>query len=59
MIDMLAANSVQVLVDTTGKLWVNIDGKCELRIGHCKLIVLDDPDRGEDVVYEDKTAVAE
>ena len=42
---------VEVLVDSTGKLWVNVDGKCALRISHCRLIEIDDPIRGRDIVH--------
>ena len=38
MIDMLDAESVEVLLDDTGKLWVNVDGACRLRIGSIKYI---------------------
>lgn len=33
MIDQLDANHVEILSDSTGKLWINIDQKCALRIG--------------------------
>ena len=36
MIDMLDAEKVEVLLDDTGKLWVNVDGACRLRIGAIK-----------------------
>lgn len=33
MNDILSANIVEITIDKTGKLWVNVDGKCQLRIG--------------------------
>jgi hypothetical protein len=56
MLDIIDAGTVEVTVDTTGKLWVNIDGKCALRIEHCRLIVMDDHLRGQGVIY-DETAI--
>lgn len=53
MIDLLSTNSVEIQVDSTGKLWINIDGKCTLRIGHAKLITVDDPIRGLDEIYSE------
>jgi hypothetical protein len=35
MTDLQEVNTVEISVDQTGKLWINIDGKCALRIGHC------------------------
>lgn len=36
MIDLKTADAVDVSVDEFGKLWLNIDGKCVIRIGHVK-----------------------
>jgi hypothetical protein len=58
MDDRLDANIVEVTVDSTGKLWVNVDGRCALRIGHCKLVVYDDPIRGRDTSYANKGEIA-
>jgi hypothetical protein len=33
-IELPMAKVVELEIDATGKLWVNIDGKCLLRIGH-------------------------
>lgn len=38
MNDLHEANTVEIEVDNTGKLWVNIDGKCALRIGKCHMV---------------------
>jgi Lon protease-like protein len=38
MIDQLDAETVEVKVDQFGKLWVNVDGICRLRIGKIKHI---------------------
>lgn len=40
--------NVEVLVDATGKLWVNVDGQCVLRIR-----------RARNVIATTKTSVAE
>lgn len=53
MDDRIDANAVEFTVDETGKVWVNVDGKCVLRIGHAKHVIADDPVRGLDVVYQD------
>lgn len=54
MDDRLNANSVEITVDSTGKVWVNIDGKCALRIGHAKVVIVDDHVRGQDTIYEER-----
>ncbi len=54
LVDMLDAASVEVLVDSTGKVWINVNGACALRIGHADIVVIDDHKRGLDVVYEKK-----
>lgn len=38
MCDLIDAEVVEVLIDSTGKLWVNVDGLCKLRIGHADSI---------------------
>jgi Lon protease-like protein len=38
MVDMLDAEVVEVTLDQFGKLWVNVDGVCRLRIGKIKHI---------------------
>ena len=37
--DALKAEVVEITVDDTGKLWVNVDGRCVLRIGHCDSVI--------------------
>jgi hypothetical protein len=34
VVDLWAANHVEILIDQTGKLWVNVNGRCRLRTGH-------------------------
>jgi hypothetical protein len=41
MIDMLNAGTVEIEIDETGKLWINVDGACQLRIGKAENIILD------------------
>lgn len=43
MDDRLDAEVVAIQVDTTGKLWININERCAIRIGHVKALVLDFP----------------
>lgn len=52
MDDRVGAKEVEVIVDNLGKVWVNVDGKCALRIGHADVVTCDDPVRGLAVVYE-------
>lgn len=52
--DMLDAEGVEVVVDAAGKLRVNVDGVCVLRIGKCKHVTFEDPIRAFDNVYEEK-----
>jgi len=33
MIDLPEANHIEIVTDATGKVWVNVDEKCQLRIG--------------------------
>lgn len=42
---------VEVSVDERGVLYVNVDGVCRLRAQNCKLITMDDPLRGYDIVW--------
>ena len=51
--DMLEAKAVEVFIDGTNKMWVNVDGKCLLRIGKVRYITIDDPNRK--VTLEAKT----
>jgi hypothetical protein len=41
MIDMVTADSVEFVIDMTGKIWVNVNGVCRLRIGRAKTVVID------------------
>lgn len=54
MQDAFSAETVEIQVDNTGKLWVNIDGRCALRIGHCRIVECNNPIRGKEIVYEAK-----
>lgn len=40
MQDISDADSVEIQVDSTGKLCININGVCALRIGRCKSITM-------------------
>ncbi len=48
LVDILDAEGVEVIVSDDKKLWVNVDGQCLLRIGHCTNITMDDPFRGRE-----------
>lgn len=43
MIDLIDIQCVEVLVDKTHKLWINVGGKCLLRIGHVSEVKIDLP----------------
>ena len=40
MVDLLDATIIDLTCDETGKVWVNVDGKCLVRIGKVKHISL-------------------
>lgn len=39
--DRLTAQEVELLCDKNGKVWVNVDGICVLRVGHVERVVID------------------
>ena len=53
MIDKTNVKSVEVVVDSRGKVWVNIDGECALRVQHAQVILIDDPYRGRDTIRDE------
>ena len=50
MTDLRTAGEVQVLADSTGKVWVNVDGVCLLRIEIVTELMIDTSLRGSDGV---------
>jgi hypothetical protein len=40
MIDLLQAKIIDLTCDETGKVWVNVDGKCLIRIGRVEYVSL-------------------
>lgn len=42
MKDLLNADEVEVIVDQFGKVWVNVDGQCVLRVGKAASFVVED-----------------
>lgn len=54
MDDRVLALSVEITVDSSGRVWVNVDGECVLRIQHARYVYMDDPIRGQAGVYRDK-----
>ena len=41
MLDLREASQVQIRTDRNGKVWVNLNGKCLLRVGHAYDIVME------------------
>lgn len=41
MLDLLKAQVVEVRMSHEGVLWVNVDGKCAVRIGEVENLVID------------------
>lgn len=41
MLDLLKAQVVEVRMSHEGVLWVNVDGKCAVRIGETENLVID------------------
>ena len=39
--DRMKSTVVEILADETGKVWVNVDGVCILRIGTVKTLIID------------------
>jgi hypothetical protein len=39
--DIISADVVEITVDDTGKIWVNVDGECRLRIGKATVVNYD------------------
>lgn len=39
--DLIDASEVEIIVDARNKLWINVNGKCLLRIGRVHRLVLD------------------
>jgi hypothetical protein len=42
MVDLLDATEVEFHVDVTGKCWLNLNGKCLLRVGRARHIAIID-----------------
>jgi hypothetical protein len=49
MQDAFEAGDVQIQISHAGKLWINIDGKCALRIGSIRKLALEAPKMGGEV----------
>jgi len=44
MVDLQEARHVEVSVDTTGKLWINVDNVCIMRVGKVRAsVIIDTP----------------
>jgi len=41
MKDVLKAESVEIYIDSFGKLWINTEKGCILRIGQCDNVIID------------------
>ncbi len=52
MQDIVSADVAEFTFDDTGKLWLNVDGKCALRIGKVEEIVIDPPITGAKYVFK-------
>lgn len=42
MVDLHTVEEVEVSIDDTGKLWINVNGKCLLRVGKPARITIED-----------------
>lgn len=51
LLDLREVEHEEVFVDSQYKLWLNIDGKCVVRIGKVKHLTVDDPIRGQDNLW--------
>lgn len=55
MIDLTSSKAVDLRVDNTGKLWLNIDGHCVVRIGHIESLSLDIQRRAKKPIWSTNT----
>jgi hypothetical protein len=53
--DLLSANIVELTIDSTGKLWLNVDGKCAARIGKVNNVLLELPGKEPKQIYKEHT----
>lgn len=51
LVDLLGAEEVEVLISQKGRLWINVNGKCLLRVSKPERITLLD-DRKGDLKYD-------
>jgi len=57
MLDLRETEAVEVIIDGTGRVWVNVNGVCVLCVQKSRVVTVDDPVRGMDVIYEEKRDV--
>jgi hypothetical protein len=57
MIDQLTCKEIEIIVDNTNKVWINLDGRCVVRIGEAKHITMDDPIRGTEHFGRDNKVI--
>lgn len=50
--DIVEAGIVELSVDDTGKVWLNIDGVCMLRIGEAKEVLVTRPCQKDFVAFK-------
>lgn len=41
MIDKLNASDIEIVLDELGKVWINVDGECVVRIGRVERAVVE------------------
>ena len=51
MLDRIRAEEIELLIDSKGKLWINVDGRCEIRIGSCKRVYVEKDGKGSELIY--------
>ena len=42
MLDLITAEGLELKIDPTGKVWVNVNGKCLFRAGYVSHITIED-----------------
>ena len=57
MVDLSQCESVQVQLGAEGQVWINVDGKCELRIGKAKHVAVDNERDSDDLPTQIKTVL--
>lgn len=54
MTDLEEAHGVDIMADSSGKVWVGVDGQCILRVKNCDVVSVDMPGKACDLTRLNK-----